>query len=38
MNWRIAASLVAALLVTACTNHRIEFEELPNGMLWHRWR
>ena len=37
MNWRIAASLMVALLVAACTNHRIEFEELPNGTAVQQW-
>lgn len=38
MTWRnAAAGLIGTLLATACTNHRIEFEQLPNGTPVQQW-
>jgi hypothetical protein len=38
MNWYTSAAwLVASLLGSACTNHRIEFEELPTGNPVQQW-
>lgn len=37
MNWRNIAAVIGALLVTACTNHHIDFELLPNGNAVQQW-
>lgn len=37
MNWRHRGSVIAVLLITACTNHHIDFEELPNGTPVQQW-
>jgi hypothetical protein len=38
MNWRNAAArVILALLISGCTNHRIEFEQLPDGTPVQQW-
>ncbi|WP_162917548.1 hypothetical protein [Dongia deserti] len=37
MNWRNLTILLVALFVTACTNHHVDFEELPDGTAVPQW-